>query len=118
MKPKPGVEAAPLALIKAGLLDSLRNDLEFVVHHDNQVHDFVEVFPASDPPLIISNARVPMLNSFTVSNVTRAISTHVYEHASKNRLVLTLGGTIPSLLDLLQALQRLFVSVMTEGKSL
>ncbi|KAI5840861.1 hypothetical protein DFP73DRAFT_500143 [Morchella snyderi] len=91
-QPKHGVEAAPLALINSGLLDSLRNDLEFVVHYDDQVHDFAEHFPASDPPLTISNARVPMLNSLTVSNVTRAISAQVYEHASKGRLVLTLGG--------------------------
>lgn len=33
-----------------------------------------------------------MLNPLTVSNVTRALAKQVYEHASKGRLVLTLGG--------------------------
>lgn len=89
---KPGVEAAPTALIEAGLLDSLRNDLEFTVHHDDIVHSYTEHLPVSDPPLRTAGARAAMLNPLTVSNVTRALADQVYEHASKGRLVLTLGG--------------------------
>lgn len=92
LQPKPGVEAAPTALIEAGLLDSLRNDLEFTVHHDDIVHNYTEYLPASDPPLKTAGARAAMLNPLTVSNVTRALASQVYEHASKGRLVLTLGG--------------------------
>jgi len=83
---KAGVDAAPTALIEAGLIDQLRSDLEFNVHHDDTVHSYDELKPASDPP--IRN----MKNPRAVSAVTQCIATQVYEHASQGRFVLTLGG--------------------------
>lgn len=83
---KPGVDAAPMALIESGLLDQLRNDLEYKVHHDAKVHNYSELMPAEDPPY--RNMQRPL----AVSAVTRALSDQVYEHASKGRFVLTLGG--------------------------
>ncbi|KAH0606851.1 uncharacterized protein H6S33_003685 [Morchella sextelata] len=89
---KPGVDAAPAALIEAGLLDSLSNELAYTIHHDGKVHNYTEYIPPSDPPLQTAGARAPMLKALTVSNVTKAIADQVYEHASQGRLVLTLGG--------------------------
>lgn len=89
---KPGVDAAPTALIEAGLLASLSTELGYTLHHDNIVHGYASHLPSSDPPLLTAGAHAPMLNSRAVSNVTKAIADQVYEHASKGRLVLTLGG--------------------------
>ncbi|TGZ83454.1 arginase [Ascodesmis nigricans] len=88
---KLGVDAAPKALIEAGLLTQLSDDLEFTLHHDG-IHDYSPVIPSSDPPLHVAGGKAPMLNPRTVSNVTREISNQVYSHASAGRLVLTLGG--------------------------
>ncbi|KAF2088661.1 Ureohydrolase [Saccharata proteae CBS 121410] len=81
-----GVDAAPMALIEAGLKDQLIEDLDFKVHHDGRVHSYEEVMPAEDPDYR------GMKNPKTVSAVTRMLSDQVYEHASKGRFVVTLGG--------------------------
>lgn len=86
------MDAAPQALIDAGLLDALRDDLDFKVHYDKNVHDYASLKPASDPPLHIAGASKPMLNPLTVSAAAEAISAQVYEQAKEGRLVLTLGG--------------------------
>lgn len=86
------MDAAPQALIGAGLLDTLRDDLGYTIHHDGCVHDYSEHLPASDPPLLVAGAKKPMLRPLTVSAVTEALSNQVYEHARAGRLALTLGG--------------------------
>lgn len=83
---KPGVDAAPMALIEAGLIQQLEQDLEFNVTYDGQVHSYKEQTLPQDPDF--RNMKKPR----TVSAVTKSISDQVYEHASKGRLVLTLGG--------------------------
>ncbi|KAF8544738.1 arginase [Trichophaea hybrida] len=89
---KDGVDAAPKALIDAGLLDALRNDLGYIIHHDDMVHHYTEYMPSSDPPLSVAGARKPMLRPLTVSSVTQALSEQVYAQAKEGRLALTLGG--------------------------
>lgn len=83
---KPGVDAAPTALISSGLLTQLSDDLGYAVHHDNTVHDYSDITPSSDPP------HRNMKNPLSVSAVTQRISSQVYEHAREGRFVLTLGG--------------------------
>ncbi|RFU30613.1 hypothetical protein B7463_g5749, partial [Scytalidium lignicola] len=83
---KPGVDAAPSALISSGLLTQLREELLYEIHHDNTVHSYKELLPASDPP------HRNMKNPLAVSAVTKALSEQVYSHAREGRLVLTLGG--------------------------
>ncbi|KAI9680891.1 MAG: Arginase, catabolizes arginine to ornithine and urea [Caeruleum heppii] len=83
---KPGVDAAPSALISSGLLTQLTNDLGYHLHHDNIVHSYAELMPESDPDYR------GMKRPLAVSAVTKRISDQVYEHASKGRCVLTLGG--------------------------
>ncbi|KAL1957937.1 hypothetical protein VTO42DRAFT_5329 [Malbranchea cinnamomea] len=85
-QPKPGVDAAPSALIQAGLLDQLRDDLEYAIHHDNRVHDYADITPKDDPDYR------GMKRPLTVSAATERLSQQVYEHAREGRLVLTLGG--------------------------
>ncbi|KAL1991347.1 hypothetical protein VTN49DRAFT_5339 [Thermomyces lanuginosus] len=85
-QPKPGVEAAPSALISAGLLDQLRDDLGYDVHYDGNVHDYSDIMPAADPDY--RNMKKPR----AVSAVTEKLSEQVYEHARQGKLVLTLGG--------------------------
>ncbi|CCX11975.1 Similar to Arginase; acc. no. P33280 [Pyronema omphalodes CBS 100304] len=89
---KDGVDIAPQALIDSGLLTTLRDDLNYTIHHDGVVHTYTKLFPTSDPPLHVSGAKMPMLKPQTVSNATEALSSQVYEHAKEGRLVLTLGG--------------------------
>ncbi|KAI5791947.1 arginase [Geopyxis carbonaria] len=89
---KAGVDAAPQALIDAGLLKQLRGDLGYTIHHDEKVHSYKEYIPESDPPLHVAGAEMPMLNPITVSNATKALSEQVYAQAKEGRLVLTLGG--------------------------
>lgn len=93
-KCKPGVDAAPSALIESGLLRDIEQTLEYNLYHDGVVHSYTEYLPTAeyDPPLKTAGAKAPMINPLAVSNVTRAITDQVYEHASKGRLVLTLGG--------------------------
>lgn len=83
---KEGVEAAPLALIEAGLLDQLRDDLEYEIHHDNTVHFYQDLIPAQDADH--RNMKKPR----AVSAVTERLHQQVYEHAKDGRFVLTLGG--------------------------
>ena len=80
------MDAAPTALIDAGLLTQLSTDLGYDVHHDDQVHTFATLIPQSDAPYR------NMKNPRAVSAVTRALASEVYTHASAGRLVLTLGG--------------------------
>ena len=82
----PGVDAAPSALIEAGLLTQLSSELNYTLHHDGKVHDYVSSLPGSDPP------HRRMRNPRAVSAVTKELSGQVYEHAVQGRLVLTLGG--------------------------
>ena len=75
-----------MALIEAGLVDQIQNDLKYNVSYDNQVHSYAHLLPASDPDY--RNMKRPL----AVSAVTRALSAQVYAHASQGRFVLTLGG--------------------------
>ncbi|KAF9891085.1 Arginase, catabolizes arginine to ornithine and urea [Aspergillus nanangensis] len=83
---KTGVEAAPLALIQAGLLDQLRDDLGYDLHYDDTVHFYEKQTPAADPD------HRGMKKPRTVSAVTQALSSQVYNHAKQGKFVLTLGG--------------------------
>lgn len=83
---KPGVDAAPSALIESGLLTQLRTELGYTLHGDDTVHLYTDLVPASDPP------HRGMKNPRAVSAVTRRIADQVYSHAREGRLVLTLGG--------------------------
>lgn len=85
---KPGVDAAPTALISAGLLTQLSSELGYTLHGDtesvNPVYD--SLAPSHDPP--VRN----MKNPRGVSAVTKRLSEEVYGHAKEGRFVLTLGG--------------------------
>ncbi|KAK7565668.1 hypothetical protein BKA81DRAFT_356955 [Phyllosticta paracitricarpa] len=83
---KSGVDAAPMALIEAGLLDQLKDDLEFNISFDGQVHNYSHVIPKQDADH--RNMKSPRSSSA----VNKELSQQVYEHASKGRFVLTLGG--------------------------
>ena len=85
-KCKPGVDAAPTALISAGLLTQLKEDLGYNLHHDDKVHNYSNLMPSSDPDYR------NMKNPLAVSAVTKQLSDQVYDHAKRGRLVLTLGG--------------------------
>jgi len=75
-----------MALIESGLIDQLRNELALTVHHDGKVHSYTELLPMSDEDY--RNMKKPR----AVSAVTQQIAEQVYEHSSKGRFVLTLGG--------------------------
>lgn len=83
---KPGVEAAPSALISAGLLAQLRDELGYDLHGDNEVNSYNSMLPKSDP----DHRR--MKNPRAVSSVTQELSEQTYSHARAGRFVLTLGG--------------------------
>lgn len=83
---KPGVDAAPSALISSGLLAQLQDELQYEIIHDNTIHSYKEVLPASDPP------HRNMKNPRGVSAVTQTLAKQVYSHAREGRCVLTLGG--------------------------
>jgi len=83
---KPGVDAAPTALIESGLLTQLRDDLGYTLHGHDDVHFYSDLAPAHDPP------HRGMKNPRAVSAVTRTIAEQVYAQAREGRLVLTLGG--------------------------
>lgn len=80
------MDAAPTALISAGLLTQLKDDLGYTLHHDDTVHNYSSLMPSSDPQYR------NMKNPLAVSAVTKQLSSQVYEHAKHGRLVLTLGG--------------------------
>jgi arginase len=86
MKLKPGVDAAPMALIESGLVNQLKDDLEYDVHYDGDVHYYTNLVPKEDPEFR------GMKKAKFVSAVTEQLHNQVYEHASKGRFVLTLGG--------------------------
>ena len=83
---KPGVDAAPSALIAAGLLDQLREELGYNLLGDAEVNDYNSLRPKSDPDVR------GMKNPRAVSQVTESLSKQIYGHASAGRFVLTLGG--------------------------
>ena len=80
------MDAAPSALISAGLLTQLKDDLGYTLHHDDTVHNYSSLMPSSDPDYR------NMKNPLAVSAVTKQLSNQVYDHARHGRLVLTLGG--------------------------
>lgn len=75
-----------MALIESGLIDQLQQDLDFNVTFDGQVHAYADIIPSEDPDH--RNMKRPK----AVSAVTERLCSQVYEHASKGRFVLTLGG--------------------------
>jgi arginase len=83
---KAGVDAAPQALIEAGLLTQLSDDLGYKLHGHDEVHMYEELMTADDADFR------GMKRPASVSAVTRKISEQVYAHAREGRLVLTLGG--------------------------
>ncbi|KAF6789691.1 arginase [Colletotrichum musicola] len=83
---KPGVDAAPKALIESGLLTQLRDELGYKLHGDDEVHLYTDLVPESDPPYR------NMKNPKAVSSVTQRIADQVYQQSRLGRLTLTLGG--------------------------
>lgn len=75
-----------MALVHSGLLSQLRNELGYRIHHDDMVHSYADLVPASDPDIR------GMKNPLAVSAVTQMLSGQVYNHAKEGRFVLTLGG--------------------------
>jgi arginase len=73
-------------LIQSGLLDQLKDDLGYDLHHDNTVHSYEEFMPKYDPDYR------NMKNPLAVSAVTEQLSQQVYNHAKEGKFVLTLGG--------------------------
>ncbi|KAI1456106.1 arginase-like protein [Annulohypoxylon moriforme] len=83
---KPGVDAAPSALIESGLLTQLRDELNYNLHGHDTVHSYRDLVPKDDPPFR------NMKNPKAVSSVTERLCDQVYEQAKEGRMVLTLGG--------------------------
>ncbi|KAL2838873.1 hypothetical protein BJX68DRAFT_248517 [Aspergillus pseudodeflectus] len=83
---KLGVEAAPMALIEAGLLTQLKEDLDYDIDYDNTVHYYENEIPAEDP------SHRGMLKPRAVSAVTETLSRQTYEHSRQGKFTLTLGG--------------------------
>ena len=83
---KEGVDAAPTALVGAGLLDQIRDELGYKLHGDSSVRNFNELRVTSDEP------HRGMKNPRAVSAVTENLARQVYEQARQGRMVLTLGG--------------------------
>lgn len=85
---KPGTDAAPLALISSGLIDQLRHDLAFAIHHDGQVHSYADIIPAESVDPDYRGMKRPR----AVSAVCERLAEQTYGHAVRGRFVLTLGG--------------------------
>ena len=83
---KEGVDAAPTALVGAGLLDQISDELGYKLHGDTKVHNFNEMRMVDDEP------HRGMKNPRSVSAVTEKLAEQVYEQAKEGRMVLTLGG--------------------------
>lgn len=83
---KDGVDAAPDALFRAGLLTQISDELGYNLHGDKEVHNYNEMRPASDEP------HRGMKNPRSVSAVTHTLADQVYNQAKHGRMVLTLGG--------------------------
>lgn len=77
-----------MALIESGLITQLQSDLGYKVYHDGQVHSYAEILPHPDEDPDYRNMKKPR----SVSAVTKTLANQVYQHASKGRFVLTLGG--------------------------
>lgn len=75
-----------MALIEAGLLHQLREDLGYEIHHDDTVHFYESAIPANDPD------HRGMKKPRAVSAVTQRLSEQVHAHAQQGKFVLTLGG--------------------------
>jgi arginase len=75
-----------MALIEAGLIKELEEDLDLKVTFDGQVHNYSEMLPADDPDY--RGMKRPKF----VSAVTKEVSGQVYDYAKTGKLVLTLGG--------------------------
>jgi arginase len=75
-----------MALIEAGLIQQLEEDLEMKVTYDGTVHNYSELLPSDDPDY--RGMKRPKF----ASAVTREVSQQVYQHASSGKLVVTLGG--------------------------
>ena len=85
---KPGVDAAPSALISAGLLDQLSHDLGYDLHGDSDVRSYNDYIPKGVPDPDYRG----MKNPLSVSAVTETLASRVYAQAKEGRFVLTLGG--------------------------
>lgn len=85
---KPGVDAAPMALIESGLITQLREELGYNVTYDGEVHDYSDIVP----PQSQDHPYRGMKNPRAVSAVNQKLCDQVYEHARKGSFVLTLGG--------------------------
>lgn len=83
---KLGVEAAPQALVEAGLLNQLRDDLGYELHYDDTIHHYEDKTPMDD--LDHRGMKKPR----AASAVTEELSKQVYQHAKDGKMVLTLGG--------------------------
>ncbi|KAF3923228.1 Arginase-1 [Orbilia brochopaga] len=83
---KAGVDAGPDALIKAGLLIQLQEDLAYNIHHDGQIHNYRDLMPETDPP--VDNMKRPL----GCSAVNHQLHEQTYAQAKEGRMVLTLGG--------------------------
>ena len=75
-----------MALIESGLVEQLKEDLEYDIYYDGQVHNYGDLMPETDPDYR------GMKKPKAVCAVTRQLSSQVYEHAKNGRFVLTLGG--------------------------
>lgn len=75
-----------MALIGAGLIQQLEEDLEKKVAYDGTVHSYSELRPAEDPDY--RGMKRPKF----ASAVTKEVSEQVYAHAKSGKLVVTLGG--------------------------
>ena len=70
-------------------MTQLSNELGYKLHGDDNVHlypDLIAKSAEADPPFR------NMKNPLSVSAVTRRIAEQTYEHSSKGRMTLTLGG--------------------------
>ena len=83
---KDGVDAAPDALINAGLLNQIDTELGYNLFGDTAVRNYNEMRPSSDEP------HRGMKNPRAVSAVTEELAKKVYDQAKEGRMVLTLGG--------------------------
>lgn len=84
---KDGVDTGPAALLTAGLLDQIKEDLGYTLHGERKVTDYNVVCATEhDEPYR------GMKNPRTVSCVTKDIANKVYQQARAGRMVLTLGG--------------------------
>ena len=75
-----------MALIESGLIQQLKEDLEYNVTFDGQVRSYSEILPADDPDF--RGMKRPKF----ASAVTKDVSEQVYNFAKEGKLVLTLGG--------------------------